>query len=325
MSDSKDEKKFRWQWSGKHTRLRYQMVAGALLFATFCRFEAVEFHLPFSVAKFEGMPHQVEFILGSLGFYVFTTWAFIVQSGNERHALDVKESQVVKRTDQIISRLTSFTEATTNLGVRANEEMLGHLKSIEEANRSIEIGLLDAKAMVPELTKAADKLRQLVEENLTKFRTISGGADSIIMVDGFDDAHRSRNLIEQLHKFYQSSTHKELELYLNEFTDLLSMVDSFASTTPYKLEELEPSLLKTIKAAKGFTEAEIERIETIKNSLETQSFRELQALEKEIRKLNTDALKRLKFNTIEREWLGFKAPLIVGVLLILTGVVFWIG
>jgi len=244
VSGGKDEKKFNWQWSGKHTRLRYQMVAASLLFATFCRFEAVNFHLPFSVATFNATPHQVEFIIGSLGFYIFTAWAFIVQSGNERHALDAKESQIIKRTDQIINRLTSYSEATANLGVRANEGIQEHLSALKESNRSVEIGLLDARAMVPELRKVADRLSNLVKENHTKFRQISAGANSIIMVDGFDDDVRSRKLIREIHTFNESSSHDELDMKLVEFFDILSMVEAFVSVKPHKLEEIDPSILK---------------------------------------------------------------------------------
>lgn len=82
-----------WQWSAKHTRLRYQLVVSSLLLSTCIVYDVKEVRFPFFPIIFEANetgPSVLMIIIMLAVFYVFTLISFWVLSVNEKKVKNIE-------------------------------------------------------------------------------------------------------------------------------------------------------------------------------------------------------------------------------------------
>jgi len=80
VDNSAEKKNSNYEFSSKHTRLRYLLVLSSILFALLCRFEIEDFKMPLIFADLNGHPAQWEFVLGAFLFYMFMLLSFLLRT-----------------------------------------------------------------------------------------------------------------------------------------------------------------------------------------------------------------------------------------------------
>ena len=99
-----------WDWSSKHTRLRYQLVISSIIFFLLAVYENSDVRFPFLLIEFDPNYEPTKpLVLLSIGlFYAFTLISFSLRTVNERKLLSPKY-------EILIDKLTSIDNSFKRL------------------------------------------------------------------------------------------------------------------------------------------------------------------------------------------------------------------
>lgn len=321
----KGNDKFSWEWSSKHTRLRFQLIASATLFLAFCRFtiEAGSFKLPLSVIEFKNEPSSLEFILYSALFYLFSLTSFIVRSSNERNALDISSEKFFELGREVEKKLDALSNFSAQIGAR-NFDIL------------------------------SEKFRNLALELKTLSKKITVGDKSFekplsMLADVKTDIERSMNLVfeyERLQDIYKNppamagpSTPSAPPEPVNvegmkllEWMDVvehcyreLSRINEKATIPRIVSSESIASIETAITDMAKTSSSENIRVEELMHYFRQEGPLAFRSLKKEIGKLNRKSERRLKYNKFDREILGYWLPVLTSFVVIIFGLSFLAG
>ena len=322
MTDSqkKTSDGFDWEWSPKHTRLRYQLLISAIVFSSFLRFDFINsFEAPFLGIRFEGSPSKIEFLIFFLFFYVYTLVSFFVRTVNERHELDNSSKLILAATEKVIAKLNQNMEffkqlkTPNNLHVSTRiQQLSGKLSDVEGKVSTFKNRLEHLHARLSEQFKFLHQFRDLAfkfSNDLLALTSNKPNATNKITIDQklFDHTFFSNGV----DMFYSEDFFKDIDVVAQEILDI-SKDNTFDSLNADVLE-------KTKNAFKELDKEYIQQLAAVKKAYDemlAEGPSDLRAFENSVEILNKEAKKRTDYSNFERELLGFWGPVLASLFII---------
>jgi len=145
------------EWTGRHVRLRYQMVVSALLFWMFCSYEMSEFAL-FGSVKFKEAPDQIYVVVTSGLFSIFSALSFFGRTSYERNFRydEYRDSLAMKR---IISQTRKKIQDHNDDSEVAS--IFTYLRNPDSQSRKV--ASARAKSKLSSMTQALDGQKESVK------------------------------------------------------------------------------------------------------------------------------------------------------------------
>ena len=331
---SKSDESFVWEWSSKHTRLRYQLIIVAIVVCSFLRFKVDDgFSVPLFGFDFKTSPSRLEYISIFFGFYIFTLVSFFVRTQNERHELDHSSRLILGAAESVNTHLDRSIDEFLRLRQDIEGIIVHELREIAIAIKQVDINyaqfeqvFFDNSAQILSLIKKLEDLRVGVVDTAQKILRASNfsyteiGSDEPITID--------RSKFEK--SFFETGFDAMEENYLIEFEALSKKLQD---TTKVKIEEnavssniaskkLSELIVLTDKAIQRWEKSlpkQLDKIENIFEKVSTGGHEGLVSFKKATQSLKDEAKKRYDYNRFERELLGFWFPVCVSVGIIIFG------
>ena len=159
-----DSKKFEWEWSPKHTRLRYQLLVSAIVVYYTCSYQLTAFTVPILFAKLEEGtgPSQCLLIVSTMSFYFFTLASFGVRSKNETKDKGIFQKRLATEIEKVTGAIEKLDANSKKLIKNATHD----LPNLEEIMVSFEDLRHDVRAFPISKHYASSQITVLENEGV---------------------------------------------------------------------------------------------------------------------------------------------------------------
>ena len=113
MSKLNDKSKdHTWQWSPKHTRLRYQLLLSAIVVFYVGSYNVTEFTVPLLFAKLheDSGPSKSLLLVSTMCFYIFTLISLCIRSKNEQKQIGDYQDRLISSMSKVRSVVQSLNK-----------------------------------------------------------------------------------------------------------------------------------------------------------------------------------------------------------------------
>lgn len=312
-----------WDWSSKHTRLKYQMVTTCIIFFSMCVFKFTETSVPILGWKIDGDVNSLV-ICGTFLFSLIAVYSFYSRSKIERKELSPSGNyayQEFKSVNTEIAKLKNTLETVS----RPNFESLQQVQSVLKENSKF------IRENCPTLLKQAEVLSRLpllIDQRLSLIKK-----SNQLYSDEAIEVFMSGKTQEQIDQLGQSLFHENMQEPANEKLAEIPSVKKEIEELNKSEKFLEVISLHTTKEGQFLNHVGNSRKMIYSHEEKMSSFlSELEATIERVVSLNDSVSDFIRNGevahreiTFDRKWLSFKIPLFFSIAILIAGIPFGIG
>jgi len=311
----------KWEWSEKHTRLRFQLIVLALIFAGACSVGINKISIPGSTISFDNPPSDFVILILLGTFLSYTFISFVIRSNNERIDLGVFKSPVSSLLDEVSKIIEKSSSKSIDLDFSYLAQALREVPNNPQVELAQLEQALNSSLMQWKYLEEEDKnITAYREEILEVFDKINSALKPTLKLDqnGFGDKTQgdltnelARSHYDFLSKWPQYSQRIKRNFRPEDIKESLQILKSVKSY----LREIPVALLET--------EGKLKRAESIvadykKEILSKEGM--LHRFDESVVGLRQKLDQQNKQQKIEREWLGYKIPCAIALSLFIFGI-----
>lgn len=292
LGDEKQDDALKWEWSAKHTRLRYQTFIAAIIFYYVSAFQINDFKVPLIFASIEDGegPTKPMLVVGVATFYIFSLFSFWLRSHNERKMLGVYESQVSMNIDYLRNKIGRVVEKENELRQDSVYDF-PNFSQIKSKLDELELGLVENLSMIYFTNSKIEQIKWINDAGISPSKRLEMFRDT--MPDGYnvDKLYKLLNKHGPLNisKEYLDGLQRYLKLTDNAVVEMRKIIEEKASKSDEMLKKYYPIL----------NEGRQSLIET------------MTSVDKSVEKLLAKESRLRKAHFVEREVFGFWLPALV--------------
>lgn len=127
-----------WEWSSKHTRLRYQLILSSIVVFYVATYPIEQFAVPILFAKItDGYgPSKTVLLTSTIIFYVFTLTSIFVRSQNERKQIGLYNKRIAYEVNRVHASLSNLNDHTRSLSEKSKYDF-PELKKVQKYAESL--------------------------------------------------------------------------------------------------------------------------------------------------------------------------------------------
>lgn len=216
-----------WDWSAKHSRLRFQLVTTAILFFSIKKYcpDLSSLRLPFSIINYNGNPSQQTLEICVASFFLFTLVTFLLRSYNERNRFDLTDEALLAAISSLGSKIDGFVKELYIISeLDGDKSQNGILHSLREWDRSISERRMfrpSENDMFKEVGENISRTKDLLDEVVSELGNPSTESKSV---------ERISPIVETMKHFLDSSIDCRKEFIAN-WDSLANQVSEAADQT----------------------------------------------------------------------------------------------